>query len=310
MDACPTESSRPYRGRIAPSPTGLLHLGHARTFLLASIRADHAGGTCLLRMEDLDQARCKPPFVDAIYEDLRWLGLEWAEGPDIGGPHIPYSQSERGPTYLKAWKRLLASGQIYPSPHSRKDMAAALSAPHGNDGESIFPPELRPPLGHGMDQSAPGSINWRFRVPNGETLHFEDRHFGRQSFTAGHDFGDFLVWRRDGFPSYEMAVVTDDHLMGITEVVRGADLLMSTARQLLLYRALNWEPPDWFHCPLVCDATGKRLAKRFASLSLRALREEGISPAHLRASLLAIGQPSASSPSDDAPYPWENLILK
>lgn len=261
-------------------------------------------------MEDLDQARCKPKFVDAVYEDLRWLGLDWTEGPDAGGPHAPYTQIDRQSAYLDTWRRLLATGQIYPSPHSRKDVAEALSAPHDNHGESIFPTELRPPPGAEANQSEPGSLSWRFRVPDGETIRFEDRNAGPQAFTAGRDFGDFLVWRRDGFPSYEMAVVTDDHLMGITEVVRGADLLLSTARQLLLYRALNWKPPAWFHCSLVCDATGQRLAKRTASLSLRALREGGVCPAALRANLLEMGLSPDSASADKGTCPWENLLLR
>jgi glutamyl-tRNA synthetase len=155
----------------------------------------------------------------------------------------------------------------------------SLTAPHAeDDAEPIFPPALRPPLGAGSEAREPGPTNWRFRVPDGETITFIDALQGPQAFVAGRDFGDFLVWRKDGFAAYELAVVADDHAMGITEVVRGADLLLSTARQLLLYRALGWTPPDWVHAPLIVDAEGKRLAKRTAGLSIRELRQKGKTP--------------------------------
>ena len=274
-----------YRGRIAPTPTGELHLGHARTFWIAQQRARQAGGTLILRDEDLDQDRCRPEFAVAMLEDLRWFGLRWQAGPDCGGPDGPYRQSERLPLYLDSWRKLAATGAIYPSPHSRKDVQEALSAPHQEDAEPIFPREYRPAPGTGQDALEPGSVNWRFRVPDGVEIVFSDSHFGDVRRVAGTDFGDFLVWRKDGFPSYELAVVTDDHLMRITEVVRGEDLLTSTARQLLLYQALDWQPPAFCHCPLVRDAHGVRLAKRHQALSLRTLREQGRSPGELLAEL-------------------------
>ncbi len=268
-----------YRGRLAPTPTGLLHLGHARTFALAARRAEQAGGALLLRIEDLDAARCRPEFEDAALEDLRWIGLRWQEGPDVGGPHAPYRQSERGPVFLATWERLRATGLIYPCDKSRSDVARALAAPHAeDDAEPIFPPELRAPVGAGRDATSPGASNWRFRVPDGETVRFEDALRGPQAFVAGRDFGDFLVWRRDGVPSYELAVVADDLAMGVTEVVRGADLLLSTARQILLYRALGATPPAWAHAPLVVGSDGRRLAKRSAGLSVRELRQRGWAP--------------------------------
>lgn len=269
----------PYRGRIAPSPTGFLHLGHAATFAQAWRRARDAKGEIILRIEDLDHERCRPEFIEAIAEDLTWWGLNWDEGPGIGGPFAPYCQSERRHHFLEAWTALRDGAWIYPSPHSRKDVAAALSAPqeinspHGGDpSETIFPPDLRPAEGTGRSIPAPGGVNWRFRVPDGKTITFEDGRCGKTRFVAGQDFGDFLVWRRDDVPAYELAVVVDDHAMAITEVVRGEDLLLSTARQLLLYRALGWDPPAWWHTPLIRDATGRRLAKRHAAFSLRALR--------------------------------------
>lgn len=291
-------SSDHYRGRIAPTPTGWLHRGHARTFAVAWARARAAEGLVVLRDEDLDRARCRPEFSQAAREDLAWLGLDWDEGPDRGGPHAPYTQSERTAWFLEVWRRLAAGGAIYPSLHSRRDVDAALRAPHDDGGEPIFPPSLRPPPGDRPAAGAPGAVNWRFRVPDGEAVVFQDGRQGPQRFVAGEDFGDFLVWRRDGVPSYEMAVVADDHAMGITEVVRGADLLLSTARQLLLYRALGWTPPTWWHVPLVCDADGRRLAKRHASESLRALRERGADPGALRTEEIALAAGERNSDLD------------
>lgn len=267
-----------YRGRLAPTPTGYLHLGHARTFWTAQQRAQQAGGELVLRIEDLDQARCKPQYEADLIEDLAWFGFEWDEGPDVGGDVGPYRQRDR--TYLPTWQQLNQAQVIYPSPHSRKDVAQALSAPHEGDGEVIFPVQLRP---HDWPRvKAPGATNWRFRVPEGETVTFVDQNLGPQAFVAGQDFGDFIVWRRDGFPSYELAVVADDQVMGITEVVRGEDLLLSTAKQLLLYRSLGWLPPAFYHCLLVRDATGRRLAKRDGARSLRTLRHQGHTPDVIR----------------------------
>jgi glutamyl-tRNA synthetase len=217
-----------------------------------------------------------------MLEDLRWFGFGWDEGPDIGGPFAPYDQSQRLARYVTVWQQLHRTGLIYPSPHSRKDVQAALSAPHEDSAEAIFPMALRPPRDAGGDYTVPGAVNWRFRVPDGRTLLFRDGRLGDVCRRAGEDFGDFLVWRKDGFPSYELAVVADDHLMQISEVVRGEDLLTSTARQLLLCEALGWQPPAFYHCALLRDAAGVRLAKRSASLSLRTLREQGHTPEAIR----------------------------
>jgi len=265
------------RGRLAPTPTGYLHVGHARTFALAAARA--AGGSLIYRTEDLDAGRCRAEFAAAAIEDLHWLGLKWTEGPDIGGPHGPYVQSQRLLWFREVWQLLQASGVLYPCEKSRKDVERSLSAPHAeDDAEPIFPPALRPPHDAGREAREPGQTNWRFRVPDGEVITFVDALQGQQAFVAGRDFGDFLVWRKDGFPAYELAVVADDHAMGITEVVRGADLLLSTARQILIYRALGWTSPYWAHAPLIVDADGKRLAKRTAGLSIRELRQKGKTP--------------------------------
>jgi glutamyl-tRNA synthetase len=268
-----------YRGRIAPSPTGYLHLGHARTFWIAQRRAREHNGVLVLRNEDLDPARSKSEFVHAMIEDLKWFGFEWQEGPDVGGPFAPYEQSKRFPLYRAALEKLIAAGWVYPCTCSRKDVQQAAQAPHAGDDELIYPGTCR-----SNRQSEIGNLkfSWRFRIPDGETISFHDGHFGLQSFTAGKDFGDFVVWRHDGVPSYQLAVAVDDAAMQITEVVRGADLLVSTARQLLLYHALGLAAPTFFHCPLVTDERGERLAKRHDALSLRALRANGKTPGQLR----------------------------
>ncbi len=268
-----------YRGRVAPSPTGYLHLGHARTFWNAYQRAVSHHGILVFRNEDLDPQRSRPEFASAMMEDLRWLGIEWQEGPDVGGPLSPYVQSQRRDFYLAAWRTLLEGGWIYPCWCSRKDLNSAPQAPH-EEGEPIYPGTCRPRV----EERAlgPAGVNWRFRVPDGESIRFADRLQGPQEYTAGSDFGDFLVWRRDDVPAYQLAVVVDDHAMRISEVVRGADLLVSTARQLLLLRALGLKAPAWAHCDLVRAASGQRLAKRHDALSLRALRQSGLSPQQVR----------------------------
>ena len=275
-------STQSRRGRLAPTPNGLLHAGHARTFAVAAERAGSAG--LVMRIEDLDGPRCRPEYAAAALEDLHWLGLEWTEGPDVGGPHAPYVQRERTARYLEIWRRLEATGLIYPSPHSRRDVEAAATAPH--DGEPIFPPALRPVDWERAGE--PGNVPWRFRVPDGRVIEFDDGLCGRVQRTAGVDFGDFVVWRRDDLAAYELAVVADDHAMEIEEVVRGADLLTSTARQLLLFEALGWAPPAFAHAPLVCDSSGRRLAKRFGGFAIRDLRAAGWSPAEVLAKPLPL----------------------
>jgi glutamyl/glutaminyl-tRNA synthetase len=302
-----------YRGRLAPSPTGYLHVGHARTFWTAYERARQAGGTLVMRMEDLDPDRSRTEYAQAALEDLRWMGIRWHEGPDLNGPNAPYAQSGRRAIYLAAWRKLLRGGFLFPCRCSRKDLEAALSAPHesvssGADGlqsngepsngdmeplddEPVYPGTCRPGAGNlpqpsdftASKTAEPGNFNWRFRVPDGEAVEFVDENLGPQRFVAGVDFGDFVAWRRDGVPSYQLACVADDAAMKITEVVRGEDLLKSTARQILLYRALSLETPAWFHCRLVTDSNGLRLAKRHDALSLRVLRQRGVTPEQILA---------------------------
>lgn len=279
-------SASPYIGRLAPSPTGRLHLGHARTFAIAAARARAAGGRLLLRIDDLDTARCRPEFTAAALEDLAWLGLAW-ESPAV-------VQSARLPRYRAALARLHAAGLIFPCHRSRKDLATALSAPHEApaDDEPLYPAAWRPPADAPLPplDAAGLALNWRFRVPDGRTLAFHDAHLGPQSATCGRDFGDFLVWRRDGFPSYQLACAVDDAELGITEVVRGADLVRSTFRQLLLLEFLlppGAALPAYYHADLLTDENGVRLAKRHDALSLAALRAAGKIPADLLADLPA-----------------------
>lgn len=238
-----------------------------------------AGGTLVLRNEDLDPARSRKEYFAAMLEDLRWLELRWQEGPDCGGPFAPYSQSERRSFHERAFEALKTQGLVYPCQCSRQDVLRALQAPHAGEDEPVYPGTCR----NGRPETGGAKpVNWRFRVPDGEVVAFVDGNFGEQRFVAGKDFGDFVIWRHDGIPSYQLAVVADDAAMQISEVVRGADLLLSTARQLLLYRALALAPPAFYHCPLMTNQAGFRLAKREDALSLRALREKGLTPNDVR----------------------------
>ena len=272
-----------YRGRIAPSPTGYLHIGHAMTFWRAQERADQNGGRLVLRIEDLDRDRCPAEFRDAIVEDLHWFGLRWDEGPDISGAFAAYVQSERREIYLLAWKKLRDAALIYPCTCSRRDVLQSASAPHHENEEPVYPGTCWPESGTISDLDSPSGHNWRFRVPDAETLQFVDQRLGTQLAIAGVDFGDFIIWRKDDVPAYQLAVVADDAAMQISEVVRGADLLLSTFRQSLIYRALGLRAPRFYHTKLITDSLGRRLAKRHDSLSLRELRESGADPEELRA---------------------------
>jgi glutamyl-tRNA synthetase len=263
--------SERYAGRLAPSPTGLLHLGHARTFWVAYERARAAQGKLWLRDEDLDAQRAREEFSVAMKEDLRWLGIEW---------DAEMRQSERVAFYRDAMQQLIRDGRVYPCSCSRRDLQQAVVAPHEDDDEPVYHGHCRGK--HAGDALVDGT-NYRFRVPDGETVSFHDENLGAQGFVTGKDFGDFLVWRKDGLPSYQLACVVDDAAMQISEVVRGRDLLKSTARQILLQRALGCSTPKYYHCELIRDANGVRLAKRHDALSLRALREAGMTAEQVRA---------------------------
>lgn len=264
-----------YRGRFAPSPTGALHLGSGRTALVAWLRARAEGGAFVLRVEDLDGPRTVPGADAAMLHDLRWLGLDWDEGPDVGGPHAPYVQSARTARYVAALEALRSAGHVYACTCTRKEIAAIASAPHGLDEEGPrYPGTCRGGPTH------PGrAASWRFRMPE-PSPGFEDALAG--TFAPGAlGGGDFVVARSDGATSYQLAVVVDDLAMQVREVVRGDDLLSSVPRQVALARALGGEPPAWLHVPLVLAADGQRLGKRHGSASLASLRERGVSAARV-----------------------------
>jgi glutamyl-tRNA synthetase len=268
-----------YRGRFAPSPTGPLHLGNARTALLAWLAARSAGGTLVMRIEDLDRLRVRPGMEARLAEELRWLGLGWDEGPDLGGRHGPYRQSVLGGRHLAAVGRLRDRGLVYPCFCSRAEIAAASLAPHGpaDDGprypgtcRDLSPAEV-------TRRSAERTPSWRFRVEPGQVC-FDDAVHGPCRFDVASATGDFVVMRADGVAAYQLAVVVDDAAMQITHVVRGDDLLPSTARQLLLHGAFGWPAPRFAHAPLVVGEDGERLAKRHGARSLGELRAAGVAP--------------------------------
>jgi glutamyl-tRNA synthetase len=280
-------AARSSRGRFAPSPTGPLHLGNARTALLSWLAARAAGAPWVMRVEDLDGPRVRAGLEARILEELRWLGLDWDEGPDVGGSLGPYRQSERLATYAAALTRLREAGLAYPCFCSRAEIAAASQAPHGPSDEGPRYPGTCAHLGaaEADRRSASRRPAWRFRAAPG-IVEFDDAVHGRQRVDVAAEVGDFVVARADGVPAYQLAVVVDDAAMAIGEVVRGDDLLASTGRQLLLYRALGLEAPRFAHVPLVVGADGERLAKRHGALSLGELRARGADPRRV-AGLLA-----------------------
>ena len=267
------------RGRFAPSPTGALHLGNARTALLAWLQARAAGGRFVMRVEDLDPGRVRPGLMEAQLADLRWLGLDWDEGPDVGGPHAPYLQTRRTETYDAALARLAEAGLLFACTCSRKDIAAAASAPHAGEEGPRYPGTCRVRVVARWPEPALAGTAFALRVRTEPgAVCFDDAVYGRPCIDPAADGGDFVVRRRDGVAAYQLAVVVDDAAMGITHVVRGADLLSSTPRQLLLYDALGLAPPAWMHVPLLLGEDGERLAKRHGAVSLADAREAGAAP--------------------------------
>lgn len=256
-----------HRGRFAPSPTGPIHLGTARTALLAWLAARAAGGVLVLRVEDLDAPRVKPGALEAMLDDLRWLGLDWDEGPDVGGACGPYLQSERRDRYDAAIERLERSGRLFRCTCSRKEIESVASAPHGE--EPIYPGTCRSGPTHPERAAA-----MRFRFDRADARAFVDGVHGEVG--AGLGAGDFVVRRADGVHSYQLAVVVDDLAMEITDVVRGDDLLSSTPRQLALIDALGGEAPRYAHVPLVLGPDGQRLAKRHGRITVREQRDRGV----------------------------------
>lgn len=260
-------------GRFAPSNSGRLHLGNLLCCLLAWLSAKSRGGRIVLRIEDLDSVRCRPEYARLAEEDLTWLGLRWDEGGSAGGPHRPYEQSRRGVLYAAALETLEKKGLVYPCFCTRAELHAA-SAPHAGDGRQVYPGTCRGLTAAQAEKRAVRSGRapaLRLRVPD-EVIAFTDGHLGHQSENLRTECGDFLLRRSDGLYAYQLAVVVDDAAMGITEVVRGADLLDSTPRQILLYHLLELPEPRFIHFPLLLTPDGRRLSKRDRDAGLGALR--------------------------------------
>jgi glutamyl-tRNA synthetase len=248
-----------------------MHLGNLLCALLAWLSAKSAGGRLILRIEDLDTGRCRQSYARQLEEDLRWLGLSWDEGGSAGGPCAPYEQSRRTELYRQALEELERQGAVYPCFCTRAQLHAA-SAPHREDGLTVYPGTCRGLTGAEIaERSRQRAPALRLRVPE-ETVTFKDGHMGLCREELARDCGDFLLRRSDGLYAYQLAVVVDDAAMGVTEVVRGADLLSSTPRQLLLYRLLGLTPPRFFHFPLLVDGEGRRLSKRDGALGLETLQ--------------------------------------
>jgi glutamyl-tRNA synthetase len=274
----PSPSLTAVVGRLAPSPTGAQHIGNARTFLLAWLSARSQNGTVVFRMEDIDSPRVKPWAAQQALDDLRWLGLDWDFGPDVGGAQAPYVQTERREIYGAALERLKAAELVYPCTCSRTDVEAAASAPHvGQEG-----PGYPGTCAHRSVADAASlegrPFSWRFRFRGTDSFVDVVRGPQMQSLEA---LGDFVTAKSDGTPAYQFAVVVDDHEMGITEVVRGDDLVPSTFRQRAIARVFGFESPVYAHVPLVVGSDGRRLAKRHGDTRISVLRERGIPPERL-----------------------------
>ncbi len=289
-------------GRLAPSPTGGLHLGHARTFLIAWLAARSRAGRMALRVEDLDASRVRPEARQAALDDLAWLGLDWDEGPDVGGPCAPYVQSERLELYAAALEALKSREAVYPCICTRADIQRAASAPHSEDEGPSYPGTCSRRSVADARNLGDRPFAWRFRVPTG-AIAWQDLYQGAVSVDPALAGGDFLVARNGVGPSYQLAVVVDDAAMGINQVIRGADLVTSTPRQILLYRALGLTAPEFGHIPLAVSPDGRRLAKRDGSLKLATLRERGAEPRRLVGSLaVSCGWSETAVPS--SPQDW------
>lgn len=269
------------RGRFAPTPSGQLHIGNARTALLAWLQIRQAGGQFALRMEDIDKPRSKPELASQILDDLRWLGLDWDEGPDVQGEYGPYRQSEREALYEEALHTLMEKGVLYPCYCSRAELMAVASAPHGLASEGpVYPGTCRTlTSAQRAARSGKKTPSLRFAMPD-KAVHFCDLTLGSQTFPP-HAGGDFIVKRADGIYGYQLAVVVDDAAMRITDVLRGSDLLDSTPRQILLFEALGMKPPQYAHVPLLYGPDGQRLSKRHGSVAIGSIRANGVTPEQL-----------------------------
>ena len=297
-------------GRFAPSPSGRLHLGNLACSLLAWLSARSQGGRIVLRIEDLDAERCPRKYADALEEDLRWLGLVWDEGGSSGGPNGPYYQSECAAIYTESYNKLEAQGLVYPCFCSRAQLHAA-SAPHTSDGNVIYPGTCRgltaEQIAEKRKKKAPA---YRLMVPD-ENITFTDGCMGPHTENLLRDCGDFYLRRADGVFAYQLAVVVDDARMGVTEVVRGADLLDSTPRQLYLYHLLGLTPPVFYHFPLLLTAEGRRLSKRDGAVGLDSLQDR-LPPEEIlgRLAFLAGFNPSAAPKTAEellADFAWEKV---
>ncbi|WP_295580626.1 tRNA glutamyl-Q(34) synthetase GluQRS [uncultured Oscillibacter sp.] len=297
-------------GRFAPSPSGRIHLGNILCCLLAWLSARQKGGRVVLRIEDLDTARCPRRYADQMVEDLRWLGLVWDEGPEVGGPEAPYYQSLRTARYQAALEKLEAMGLVYPCFCTRAELHAA-SAPHRGDGQVLYAGTCR---GLTPEQAAQRARTrtpaLRLRVP-AERWAFTDGHLGAYGENLAEACGDFLLRRSDGMFAYQLAVVADDAAMGVTEVVRGADLLDSTPRQLYLYHLLGLPAPAFYHFPLLLSPEGRRLSKRDADAGLDRLRgRAGAAEVLGKLAYLAGFNPSASPRTAEAllaDFDWDKV---
>ena len=273
------------RGRFAPSPTGLMHVGNARTALAAWLSIRKQGGTFVWRLEDLDIPRVVPGMSEAAALDLKWMGLDWDEGPELGGSYAPYKQSLRFDRYEEALRKLQVQDRIFPCALSRKDLQSIASAPHGMSGTSPYPIKLRPDTLEAdwfqslLDADQPHA-SIRFKVLPGQVT-FDDWAQGLLSQNVLEEVGDYVIKRRDGMYAYQLAVVVDDIAMDITEVVRGSDLVDSTARQIQLIQALGGQVPAYAHVPLVLNHLGEKLSKRDEGLTIQSLRENGVQPEQL-----------------------------
>lgn len=309
-------------GRLAPSPTGALHLGNARSFLLAWLSARSQHGKVLLRIEDIDSPRVKPWAKEATIEDLDWLGLDWDEGPkpsDSNSDSSDYIQTNRLARYQRVVRHLVGAGKIYPCVCSRTDIANAQSAPHESGGQlrepldgQVYPGTCRP---RSLDLNAlPDKHAWRWKFEQGTVL-WHDRLLGHQELDPSRFLGDFVVAKADLAPAYQLAVVLDDHDMGVTEVVRGDDLIYSTYRQLAILEYMKFRVPNYFHVPLIVGSDGRRLAKRHGDTRLRQFRELGVAPTaivgYLAWTLGFLAAPVPCWPSDLLQeFDWQKLALQ
>ena len=270
------QAMRKPRGRFAPSPSGRMHLGNAWTALLAWLDIRKTGGTMVLRMEDLDPDRSRPEYASGLIEDLQWLGLDWDEGPDVGGPYAPYNQSGRAALYQAAFEKLTQSGLVYPCFCSRAELRFTASAPHAGDRETPYSGRCEK-----MDTGTLSEFEAQNRKPafrlrvHDAAVEFTDETYGLQKQVLQQSCGDFVIRRSDGVFAYQLAVVVDDAAMRIDRILRGADLLDSTPRQIYLWRWLGLQPPAFLHVPLLVGSDGDRLSKRQGSLTIKALRDTG-----------------------------------